>query len=289
MNLDGLNTRTCCTFDPVLKNDTLILNGKIVAGMPLRRVSLFLEHFRKLAGNSSYARVESENNFPTGTGIASSASAFAALTLAASRALNLQLSEHELSRMARLGSGSACRSIPAGFVEWRTGKTDKESYAETIAPPDYWNLVDCIAILSTDHKEKGSTEGHLLAASSPLQAARVKDAPRRLDICRKAILEKDFSTFSKIVELDSNLMHAVMMTSNPPLLYWLPPTLEIMHAVETWRREGLSCCYTIDAGPNVHILCPQDQSIDLTDRLRQLKSVQYVLTARPGGCAQPLE
>lgn len=289
MNLDGLTTRTHVHFSSDFKGDELLLNGKTIDGAPLIRVSNFIDHFRKMTDIGYFTRIESENNFPTGAGIASSASAFAALTLAAANALGLDLSERELSRTARLGSGSACRSISSGFVEWHAGKSDEDSYAESIAPPDHWNLVDCIAILSSSEKKHGSTEGHHLAHSSPLQRARVADATRRLEICRKAILEKDFSRFSDIVELDSNLMHAVMMTSKPPLIFWLPATLEIMQAVSNWREAGLPCCYTIDAGPNVHILCPQEHAIEVTDRLRQMKSVQYVLTAKPGNKAQVIE
>lgn len=289
MNLDGLTTRTHIHFSSDLKGDELILNGNPIEGAPLIRVSQFVDHFRKITEIGTFARIESENNFPTGAGIASSASAFAALTLAAANALGLNLAEKDLSRLARLGSGSACRSVPSGFVEWQAGKSDKDSFAETIALPEHWNLVDCIAILSGAEKKHGSTEGHHLASSSPMQNARVADAARRLDFCRKAILEKNFNAFAKIVELDSNLMHAVMMTSQPPLFFWVPATLEIMQAVYSWREAGLPCCYTIDAGPNVHVLCLQEHAIEVTDRLRQMKSVQYVLTAKPGGKAQVIE
>ena len=166
--------------------------------------------------------VVSQNNFPTGAGIASSAAAFAALSLASSRALGLELAEKDLSRLARLGSGSACRSVPAGFVEWNAGTGDGNSYAFSVAPPQHWDLVDCITVVASGHKSVGSTEGHALAGSSPLQAARVADAPRRLDLARRALLERDFPALAEIVEQDSSMMHAVMMTSSPPLYYWEP-------------------------------------------------------------------
>lgn len=125
---------------------------------------------REMAGFSLRAEVHSENNFPAGAGIASSASAFAALALAASAAAGLELSERDLSRLARRGSGSACRSIPGGFVEWQAGTGDEDSFAFSIAPPEHWPLADCIAIVDHEHKATGSTEGHALAATSPLQA-----------------------------------------------------------------------------------------------------------------------
>jgi diphosphomevalonate decarboxylase len=286
MNLDGLYTRTRVIFDPALLADQLTINDQPVTGPGLARVSDMLNAVRELAGLHLPAAVASSNNFPMGAGIASSAAAFAALSLAASAAAGLQLSEAQLSRLARTGSGSACRSIPGGFVEWQAGERDEESYAFSIAPPTHWDLVDCVAIVSQVHKPVGSTEGHALALTSPIQAARVADATRRLEVCRRAICEKDFAAFADIVELDSNLMHAIMITSTPPLLYWQPATLAIMHAVQAWRRAGLPVCYTIDAGPNVHVLCLEQAAAEVAARLRQIEGVQQVLMARPGGPAQ---
>ncbi len=285
MNLEELHTRTSVSFNPSFPLDELILNGEAKHGNALERVSSFLDQVRHMAGISTYARVESANNFPMAAGIASSAAAFAALSLAASKAAGLELEEKDLSRLARTGSGSACRSIPGGFVEWQAGTNDEDSYAFTIAPPDYWELVDCIALVSQDEKSISSYAGHALAHTSPLQAARVADTPRRLSLCREAILERDFEKLAQVVELDSNLMHAVMITSKPPLIYWQPATLTIMHAVQRWRKEGLSVCYTIDAGPNVHVLSPGDQSSAMLVSLHQLPGVIQVLVAHPGGPA----
>jgi len=289
MNLDGLYSRTQVTFDPSLAADQLTLDGQPISGTPLVRVSKLLERVRQMAGLRQYAAVASHNNFPMGAGIASSASAFAALSLAAATAAGLHLNEPEFSRLARTGSGSACRSVPAGFVEWQAGDGDTSSYGSSIAPPDYWDLIDCIAIVSQVHKPTGSSEGHPLADSSPLQAARLEGAARRLELCRKAILERNFAVLTEVVELDCNLMHAVMMTSSPPLLYWQPATLAVMRAVVDWRQDGLPVCYTIDAGPNVHVLCPSQHSAQVTARLAQIPGVERLLTARPGGAARLLE
>jgi diphosphomevalonate decarboxylase len=286
MNLDGLFTRTQVAFEPELSQDTLLLNGTQENGKALERMDGFLDLVRSLAGKKLYARVVSENNFPTGAGIASSAAAYAALSLAATRALELNLSEVELSRLARRGSGSACRSIPPGFVEWLPGADDASSYAVSIAPPEHWRLVDCIAIVEPEPKATGSTEGHRLASTSPLQSARVADAPRRLDVCRRAILERDFDALAAITELDSNLMHAVMMTSTPPLFYWQPSSLHLMIEIKQWRQHGLPVCYTLDAGPNVHVLC-LEEAVDLVrSRLEEFADVGEVLICKPGGPAR---
>ena len=288
MNLDGLFTRTTVSFQPSLGLDELIINGSEVTGKGLERVSAILELVRRSARLDLKAEVVSENNFPTGAGIASSAAAFAALALAATKAAGLDLPESAISRLARLGSGSAARSIPTGFVEWKMGTGDADCYAVSIAPPEHWALVDCVAIVSAGHKTTGSTEGHALAFTSPLQNARVADAPRRLDICRRAILERDFEALAAIIEHDSDMMHAVMMTSQPALFYWKPATLGVMEAVRAWRAEGIPAAYTIDAGPNVHVFCPQSAASNVAGLLSALPGVSSVLVANPGQAARLL-
>jgi diphosphomevalonate decarboxylase len=286
MNLDGLFTRTTVTFSASLPTDSLLINSKPVSGPGLERVSSILELVRGMAKINERAEVTSENNFPAGAGIASSAAAFAALALSASKAAGLDLSEPELSVLARRGSGSASRSIPAGFVEWQVGQGESDSYAFSIAPVDHWNLADCVAIVSAAHKKTGSTEGHAIAETSPLQNARVADAARRIEICRNAILNKDFEAFANIIEHDSDMMHAVMMTSNPPLMYWQAATVEIFHHVREWRASGLPVGYTVDAGANVHVLCLGEYKAEVEKRLRDLPGVSDVLTAGVGGAAK---
>lgn len=286
MNLDGLTTRTTVSFQPSLPFDELIINGHEVTGTGLDRVTYILDIIRSMAEIPHCAEIMTENNFPSGAGIASSASAFAALALAGSKAAGLDLSERELSRLARRGSGSAARSIPGGFVEWQAGESEEDSFAFSIAEADHWKLVDCVAVVSAAHKKTGSTEGHSIAPTSPLQAARVADAPRRLEICRKAILDKDFDSFASIVELDSDMMHAVMMTSTPALHYWKAESLSVMNSVRAWRNEGVPACYTVDAGANVHVICPETEAHVVEKRLRELPGVENVLVARAGGPAK---
>lgn len=285
MNLGGLYTRTIVEFRSELAQDSVAVDGELLRGAALERVSRQLDQVRRLAGVSLRAEVTSANNFPKGAGIASSASAFAALSLAATAALGIRLSERELSVLARLGSGSASRSIPAGFVEWHPGDNHATSYAETIAPPDHWALTDVIAIVSETHKATGSTEGHALADTSPLQAARIRSAPERLNACRNAILARDFAALADVIELDSNMMHAVMITSRPPLIYWTPATLAVMHLVRTLRGRGIGVCFTIDAGPNVHCICAPGDASAMKEALATLPGVLEVREAPPGGAA----
>jgi len=286
MNIDGLTTLTSVEFDASLKEDFLSLNGEEITGKSLSRVQKFMDRMRQLADIHLFAYITSENNFPTGAGVASSASGFAALALAGTAALGLDLSSEELSALARFGSGSASRSIPSGFVEWHTDPDTGESYAKSIAPADHWHLVDCIAIFSEDHKPVGSQAGMLLADTSPFQAARLQDSTRRLEICRSAILNKDFAALSAITELDSNMMHAVMMTSKPPLFYWQPGSLALMKAVKEWQSEGLEVTYTLDAGPNVHLICIPNTFDALIERVSAFPGVINVLHGKPGGPAK---
>lgn len=288
MNLDGLFAETTVIWDDSLQEDSLILNGDKAQGQALERVVQHMNRIRKRLNLKTFAQIESHNNFPTGTGIASSAAAFAALTVAACSAVDATISEKELSTIARIGSGSASRSVPAGFVEWYAADTHEESYAESVAAPDHWDLVDVIAIVSDQHKKTGSQAGHPTAKTSDLQNARIANAQQRLDIARSAILSRDFPTFAEVVEEDSNLMHAVMMTSRPPLFYWKPATLTIMERVREWRDEGLSVCYTLDAGPNVHCICIRKDAEVVRERLSHLSGILDIKVASVGGSAHVL-
>jgi diphosphomevalonate decarboxylase len=282
MNLDKTTTITTVEFDPALQADQVTIEGADSAGQVGRRVSEHLDRIRDRAGIQVYARIASQNTFPMGAGIASSASAFAALTVAGCAAAGLELNERQLTILARLGSGSACRSIPAGFVEWHTADTSEGSYAEQIAPPEHWDLYDLIAIVQTEHKKVGSTKGHELAQDSPFADVRLAEAERALPEVRRAIFERDFITFGEETEQEAIRMHAVALTSRPSVLYWSPATVRIMQAVRDWRNNGLASYFTIDAGANVHVLCQGADAQTLEAELRALSGVLDVISNRPG-------
>lgn len=289
MNLGALRTVTTVTFLDEEGTDALILNGDAVEGPARDRVQAFLDHVRAMAGYRGRAAVESWTDVPPGTGLASSAAAFAALAVAAAAALDLALSERELSMLARLGSGSACRSVPPGFVEWVAGERHEESYAYSVAPPEHWDLWDVIAVVSEQPKAVSSSEGHRRAPTSPLHAPRVATAPERLARCRAAVLRRDFAALAEVVEADAIWMHAVMMTSCPPLFYWEPATVVVLQAVRRWREEGLPVAFTLDAGPNVHVLCPGEVAEEVARRLGTVPGVRRVLRSGPGGGARALD
>lgn len=285
MNLDGLATETTVQFDPTLSSDRVEINGKTADANSTRRVSNHLDLVRHLSGIQTRATIISRNNFPMGAGIASSASAFAALSLAASKAAGLDLSPKALSCLARRGSGSACRSIPDGIVEWHAGTSDSDSFADQLIAIDYWDLVDCLTIISDSHKPVGSSEGHKLTDSSPLQAIRLTDASRRIILCRQAIFSRDFEAFSLIVEQDSNLMHSVMCTSVPNLIYWSNNSYTVISAVLELRKKGIEACYTLDAGSNVHVITLKSKINLVEAYLNQIRGVLRIVIASVGSGA----
>lgn len=288
MNLAALHTQTSVSFRDDLREDVLTIDGKEINGAALTRVKVFMDQVRKLAPDAVFAEIVSKNNFPMGVGIASSAAAFAALSMAAESAAGLNLKENDCSRLARLGSGSACRSVPDGYCEWNCGTGDEDSFAVSIAPASHWELADLIALISDTHKKVGSSAGHMSALTSPFQAERVRTAPERVAKCRQAILEKDFKALAEVSEQDMIMMHSVMMTQNPPLLYWEPATIQTIKAVRSWREEGLDCFATVDAGPNVHVICSAEAAPTVRERLETISGIREVLSSGPGGKAELL-
>jgi diphosphomevalonate decarboxylase len=299
MNLDTCLTTTTVTFDPALPDDevTITLYGEAPApatGRPRARVVAQLDRLRALAGIHTRARVASANTFPSDAGIASSAAAFAALTLAGATALGLGLDERELTLLTRRGgSGSACRSIPTGYVEWvipegpfdATG-WDAESYALSLAPPEHWALADVVAVVDAGAKKIGSAENHQLAATSAYFPTRLAEIPARLAAARTAIAQRDLELLGVTMEADAVSMHAVCMTSTPPSFYWYAGTLSVIHAVRGWREQGLHAYFTIDAGPNVHVICAAADRDEVQRRLAALPGVQFTIANGVGAGAR---
>ncbi len=291
MTLDVTRVKTRVTFVSDQAEDRLIINNVPQKGAALERVTRHLDHLRRLAGVPWRASVESRTTFPIGAGIASSAAAFAALTVAAAAALQLRLSPRELSTYARLGSGSAARSIFGGYVEWIAAARHEDSYAYPVADEHHWRLSDIVAVVSQEHKGVGSTRGHALASTSPLQPARLAHVHTALARARTAVLARDLEALGEVMELDALTMHAVMMTSHPRLIYWQPGTLAIIHAVRHWRSDGLPVYFTIDAGPNVHLITLPEYAGEVLRRLKHIPFVQEIIHAwtGPGARLVPTE
>jgi diphosphomevalonate decarboxylase len=280
MSLSGLATTTTVEFLSSLTKDDITIDGQQIENEG-KRVKIHLDRIRKLASIKTYARVVSQNSFPSSTGLSSSASGFAALTVAATKAAGLTLSEKELSILARLGSGSACRSIPDGFVEWKDGSTDDSSYAVSIFPPDYFDIVDIVALTNTGKKDIPTSEGMKLAHTSPFFQTRIAGMDKKLELCKTYIKNKDVKAFGDLVEQEALNMHAVMMTSNPPLLYWTANTIALMKEIQIWRTTGLEAYFTVNTGQDIHVLCKSADAEAVVARLRTLKYVSDTILSTP--------
>ncbi len=285
ITLDGLSTSTSVGFDPALKQDLLILNGEIADSKTTNRVSKFLNLIRIKANISTFAQVNSSNNFPTAAGLASSASAFAALATAASRAAGLNPENKKLSEWARRGSGSAARSIFGGFVEMHRGQLadGSDAIAEPLADKDFWDLRLVIAITSEQPKETGSTHGmNLSEKSSPYYPIWVDTAESDLAEMRAALLAKNFEKVGELSEYSCLKMHALAQSGRPGIVYWNGTTVEVIQAVRSIRRKGIPAYFTIDAGPQVKVLCLPEHEEVVRDTLEAMPGVLRTIQSRPG-------
>jgi diphosphomevalonate decarboxylase len=289
MNIDHAATTTTVEFDAALNDDQVVIAGRDASEGQRARVVAHIDRVRALCHQGARARVQSQNNFPMGAGIASSASGFAALSLAATRAAGMELGERELSMLARQGSGSACRSIPGGFVEWMAGTDDSNSYAISLAPPEFWDLRDVIAIVSTEEKKVGSTDGHAAAGSSHFLAERLSGLPARLARVRRALFARDLTALGIAIEEDAIELHLIAMTSSPPIYYWSPAMVRVIQAARQWRDEGLAVYFTLDAGPNVHLICQGQDANEVAARTLKLEGVKQVIVNSPGPEARLVE
>jgi len=253
------------------------------------RIIKHLDLIRAKAGISAMAKVFTQNSFPKGAGAAASASGFAALTMAAATALGLALSEKELTMLARIGSGSACRSIPDGFVMWEKGTGSESSYAYSLYPSDYWDLRDVLVIVASEMKKFLSTEGMSYVQSSPFLQSRLRRIPEKINRIQELFSRKDFPALGELIEKECLNMHAVMMTQAPPIFYWMTETLKLIHAVYEWRAQGLPVYFTIDAGPNVHLICEAKDEQKVIEKVKQLGIAKEIVVNMPADGTKIIE
>jgi diphosphomevalonate decarboxylase len=289
ITLAGLTTTAAVAFGRRGGPDRILMNGSHANRAESHRIQIFLDIVRKRAGIVEPAEVEISTSFPVAAGLASSASTFAALALAAQRAAGLGLSESEVSALARRGSGSASRSILGGFVEWIPGEESNgsDSYAVQLAPPDHWKLGVIVAITSEDHKRVGSREGMSHAVKqSPFFPAWLSSHEADLDAVRDGLLRRDLDLVGRTAEHNCLKMHAVSMAATPALLYWTPATLAVIQRVLRLREEGTQAYFTIDAGPQVKIICPLDSRGAVADAIAAVPGVRRMLLSEPGAAAE---
>ena len=287
---EQLKTRTTVFFSPRLKNDELWLNGKKM-DLNDKETSERLQQLdvvRQKAGITERALIVSLNCFPTAAGFASSAAGLAALAVAASKAAGLNLSSEELSILARLGSGSASRSVVGGFVEWRKGsKSDgSDSIAVQIAPASHWmELRNVIAITNPEKKKVSSRAGmKQTLATSVLYPERLQYVEKAVEEMKKAVLAKDFQKFGELTMRESSNMHAVMLDTWPPIIYLNDISREIIYAVnELNAAEGkIIAAYTFDAGPNAHIYTLEEHVPKVLKKLKKISGIIKTMVCKIG-------
>ena len=283
LTLHPLRTLTQVTFDSSLSEDRATLDGEALAGRPLARVVGLLERVRARASLREFARVESRNEVPTAAGLASSASGFAALALAALSAAGADASLEAASDLARASSASAARSVYGGWVFLGAG----ERAAERIAAPDHFPVVMLVAVTARGAKAVGSTEGMLhTERTSPYFRAWVESAPSLTAEVRSAVLGRDLAALGAAMEQSALMMHASMLAARPALCYLRPATLAVMDAVRALRERGVQAFYTMDAGPHVKVLTAPENEDTVALVLSEVPGVEHVLRCRPGPDAE---
>ncbi|MBN2573296.1 MAG: diphosphomevalonate decarboxylase [Deltaproteobacteria bacterium] len=269
--------------------DRVLFGGEPAWPLFANRVRRFLDLVRALAKIDLPAEVATVNTVPTAAGLASSASGFAALALAASRAAGLRLSPAELSALARRGSGSAARSIVGGFAEMAAGtrKDGSDAYAHSIADENAWDVRLCVAMTAAGEKTVGSTAAMALTErTSPYYAAWLSTVPGDVAEAKAAILARDLARLGSVAERSATRMHAAALAAEPSILYWNPATLAAIATLKELRAGGTSAYFTIDAGPHVKALCVSADAAKVAAALAATPGVVRVLTVAPGPGAQ---
>jgi diphosphomevalonate decarboxylase len=296
MTLDVFPTTTRVRLEPEATQDEVTLNGVPAAGEAGRRITAFLQLVREMSGLNRRAVVDTRNTVPTGAGLASSASGFAALAVAAAAAYGVDLNATALSRLARRGSGSASRSIFGGFAVWHAGpqgatgaQADLGSYAEPVSSADMDPAL-VIAVVNAGPKAVSSREAmRRTLDTSPLYRPWAASSKADLADMRAALARGDLDAVGEIAERNALGMHATMLAARPAVRYLSPATVTVLDCVLQLRRDAVAAYATMDAGPNVKVLCRQADARRVADFIRGAVPDGTVIVAGPGPGARLLD
>ncbi|APX72806.1 diphosphomevalonate decarboxylase [Companilactobacillus allii] len=242
-------------------SDEIHLNGKLLNDNESKRITNYLDFIRKNYGFSEHLSVKSINHVPTSAGFASSASGFAALAASINQTMNLNLDNKHLSILARNGSGSASRSIYGGFVEWIAGDNNKNSYAIPIEEHPNIDLSLLSVVISQDMKKVSSTSGmEISVKTSPFYSNWVTLVSSEINEIKQAIAKKDVEKIGELSEHNAMSMHALTLSANPSFTYFAPETLVVVQLIKELRSKGIFAYATIDAGPNVKVICTKESA-----------------------------
>ena len=283
LTLNEFYTTTTVNFDNHLTSDLVAIDQQTLSKKEAKKVVHVLDIVRQLSGIKAFARVESINHVPTAAGLASSASAFAALAGAASAAAGLNLSGRDLSRLARRGSGSATRSIYGGLVEWQKGTDDTSSFAQPILENvDF--PIEMLAVLVDTKKKKVSSRSGMQSSveTSPYYDAWRQVVANDMVAIKQAIKAKDIDQIGHIAEENALRMHALTFSADPGFTYFNGETLTIIKAVEDLRNQGINCYYTMDAGPNVKVIYDRENRSKIVEKLSNIVGPERLVVSQPG-------
>lgn len=283
LTLDEFYTTTSVEFDDQLNSDRVAINGQVLDDQASQKVHKFLDLVRQRSGQTAYANVESTNHVPTAAGLASSASAFAALAGAASTAAGMHLDRRDLSRLARRGSGSATRSIYGGLVEWQRGHDDLTSYARPIMEDVPFNIEMLAILIDTKKKKVSSRYGmQQSVTTSPYYKVWPEIVAHDMQAVKAAIKAEDIDAIGRIAESNALRMHALTLSADPGFTYFNSDTLTAMNAVRALRENGINCYFTMDAGPNVKVIYDQRNRRPIYDALAEQFGPDRLVVAKPG-------
>lgn len=288
MKLESLFTTTTVEFSPDLAEDVIQIGGQANTE-EAARVTKHLDRIRALAADQNVpaagykAKVVSKNSFPKATGLSSSGSGFGALSMAGAKAIGLDLSQKELSILARQGSGSACRTVCGGFVEWHDGDSSETSFAETIFPAEQLDIRDIVAIADPERKLMSTTQAHTTAESSLLFQPRQERIKAKLNRTKQLLADQNFSELGRLIEAETLEFHSVMLTSQPAVIALRPGTVQVMHLVHKLRAEGVECYFSINTGHNVHVLTLPQFEDQVAEAIQELPLIQTVIQSTVAG------
>lgn len=284
LTLDAFYTETEVLFDPSFERDTFYLDEVLQNEKSTEKVVQFLDLVRQQSGNKLFAEVRSRNFVPTAAGLASSASGLAALAAACNEALGMNLSDQGLSRLARRGSGSACRSIYGGFAEWQKGDSDETSFAVQIESNHWEDELAMIFIIVNDQEKAVSSRDGMqrTVETSSFYDGWLKETAKDLEKAKQAIAKQDFEALGTVTEANGLKMHGTTLAAVPPFTYWSPDSLKAMQLVQQIRQEGTPCYFTMDAGPNVKVLARKADVSKILAELKKEFSEEQLVTAHAG-------
>lgn len=284
LTLDAFYTETEVSFSEAYTEDQFYLDNQLQDEKATKKISTFLDIVREKAGTTKKAKVISQNFVPTAAGLASSASGLAALAGACNEALKLGLDDQALSRLARRGSGSACRSIFGGFVEWEKGHDDQSSYAHPISSDGFEDHLAMVFLLLNEQKKDVSSRDGMrrTVETSSFYQGWLDSVEADLYQLKQAIKTKNFQLLGETMEQNGLKMHGTTLAARPPFTYWSPDSLKAMQAVRDLRNQGIPCYFTMDAGPNVKVLVQKDHLDKVKTAFSDLFSSQQVISAFAG-------